>query len=163
MGKLIGKGMFTKVYDNNDGRVTVKSSCPMKEAVALFCQGIGGTNAHLIPISNMIELGVYIMPKYTKVTAPRTQLKPDHYALYAWLRGNLNEKIGYSTIMDILATCPHKWAVAYLLDMVCAMSDYENEDLGFEISPRNIAIDRNNDLVLLDCFVSRRMIRQARK
>jgi len=166
MRKLIGKGSFTKAYQIAQDKVEVLSICPAKECYALFSQG--NPLAPVIERIDYLENGnsVYHMPLYPKVTAPKKQLNKEAYKVYIELRKvsshwNINynsfyEKIGESSIDE-----EAKEDILSLVSDVCNSIDCD--DMGFEISPRNISTNDNGDLIMLDCFFSRKLLKTTWK
>jgi len=162
--KLIGKGTFTKAYQVGENEVEVVSFCPAKECYALFSQG-----NDFAPVMERVDYldsgeGVYAMPLYPKVTAPKKQLNDESYNVYKVLRDignawdmNYNkfcDLVNASTLLDDI-----KEAVLDLAGDVCNVIDCY--DLGFEISPRNISVKEDGSLVMLDCFFSRKLLRST--
>lgn len=158
--KLIGKGSFTRAYLLPDGQtVKLVTNDPCKECAAMFapnspifpkleCDGYEG------------ERRVYKMKYYPKQKSLKKALAPRDYKLYQYLRKvnlslwgddphlarfkeKLNEIIPTEFAKEILAICEH----------IDALNNY-GDDMKFEISPRNVAVD-NGKLILLDCFFKR--------
>lgn len=158
--KLIGRGLFTKCWLNDDGKtVTLHSFCPIKE-----CMGLGWfPNSKLFPkverrgyLDN--GAGVYKLKYYPKVKSLKTALKPSEYEFYKLLRKigdatcTVDRRTRYNETYKLFESIPGKWRVKReaLLDALGACTNY-GSDVAFEISPRNVAVDKGN-LVLLDCF-----------
>lgn len=162
--KLIGTGTFTKAYQVGEYEVEVVSFCPAKECYALFSQG--NTFAPVMERVDYLDsgAGVYAMPLYPKVTAPKKQLNAEAYNVYKVLRDisgqwdmNYNkfcDLVNASTLLDDI-----KEAVLDLAGDVCNAVDCY--DFGFEISPRNISVKEDGSLVMLDCFFSRKLLRST--
>lgn len=167
MRKLIGKGAFTRAYQIGDNEVEIITTCPAKEAYALFSQGN--------PLAPVIEKhdyrddgkSVYRMPLYPKMRAPKQQLTAQAYAAYKALRGIMQQyhalpvrQANYNVLFDMVTLSPlddeHKANVLDLLSDVCNAIDCY--DLGYEISPRNISVTPDGGLVMLDCFFSRKAL-----
>jgi len=158
--KLIGKGMFSKVYRVSEKEVIIKSFCPAKECMALFFD-----KSKYFPPIERIDYQEYKMPYYDKVSSLKTTLKPKQYQLYLELRklsipyttnryNKLNEwENQFKTIKD-------KILRNNLLMAVGELSNY-GQDISFEISPRNVAV-KNGNLILLDCFYSSDLVNKIR-
>ena len=166
MRKLIGKGSFTKAYQIAEYKVEVISICPAKECYALFSQG--NTFAPVIEKIDYRDDGysVYHMPLYKKVTAPKKQLNKEAYAIYQTLR-KMSDKFGmnYNVFcQEVEATTLDedvKEEILNLVGDVCNAIDCF--DMGFEISPRNIAVGEGGNLIMLDCFFSRKLLKTTWK
>lgn len=149
--KLLGKGLFSKVYDNGDDTVTIVSCDSAKECMALF--PVDSSRFPTVTRVECDEYSTYTMKKYDKVKGIQTKVNYYDWSLFKWLRDNLNKTIGYNAIVDALEfDMPNEFDEdrEVLLDMVDHMANY-GDDISFEISPRNVAID-NGRLVFLDVF-----------
>lgn len=166
MRKLIGKGSFTKAYQISDSEVEIVTICPAKECYAMFSQG--NMFAPEIEKIDYLDSGesVYRMPLYPKVTAPKKQLNKKAYAIYQELR-----KISGTYAMNYNRFCQEveassieeeaKEEIISLISDACNAIDCN--DMGFEISPRNITTNENGDLIMLDCVFSRKLLRSTWK
>ena len=155
VGKLIGKGAFSRVYELGDTQVLIHSNDMQKAFISEQGQGM----------FKMPEMGRvwddeglpykegyawYISPRYSKVRAFTKELKLEDVALYRQLRVIYSEGYaGYFQLKGAFNTA----GLFELVDVVEEICNYIDPDhLQFEISPRNIALDANGDMVLLDCF-----------
>jgi hypothetical protein len=157
--QVIGHGMLSMVFRETDTTVLVVSDDPAKE-----CMSFGWMpDSPLMPTIERIEYGelsLYRMPLYTRVTSPKKQLKPRDYAVYQELRELQNSIVHSLSWKNINALEAVGTDCANLLiECIDAMSNYTDQ-CGFEISPRNIALDKNGDLILLDCFYDRQKIKR---
>lgn len=152
-GKLIGKGAFSKVYEYGEDQVLIHSNDLQKA-----CFGENELSYSKLPkIERLYDdehlpykdgYYWYVSPKYTKVRAFTKELKEDDIKLYRQLRSVMGSK-GYSDLVESFT----KLGLEELVDVAGDLCNYiQCDDLRFEISPRNIALDSNGDLVLLDCF-----------
>ena len=153
--KLIGKGSFTKAYLLESGKVRLLSTCPIKE-----CMAIGWfPDSYLFPILEYITVGEYETDYYERPVSLKQNLSKRQWELYQILR-NLRPFMGknidnaFFAWHDQFDTIPNNFssereALKAALD---ACSNY-GTDIGFEISPRNVAV-KGRKLVLLDCFYS---------
>ena len=168
--KLIGKGAFTKAYLNDNGKtVTLYSVCPIKE-----CMALGGfPKSPLFPKLERIDYldsgeGVYIMEYYPKVKSLKNALYPNQYAIYRELRGLRGLKIsltqnpydGYRELYNAFKALKNRRVREVMLYALEACANY-GSDIGFEISPRNVAV-KNKKLVLLDCFFINSKLNEVR-
>lgn len=97
MKKLIGKGMFTKAYLLDSGKVEIHSVDPVKECMALW--GFG--DSYLWPILESKGDEIYTMDYLPKTPSLKNSLEPRQYQLYSALRKlkpYINYKLGYTTI-----------------------------------------------------------------
>ncbi|QGH72543.1 MAG: hypothetical protein [Myoviridae sp. ctThM1] len=166
MRKLIGKGTFTKAYQISETEVEIVSICPAKECYALFSQG--NTFAPVIEKIDYREDGfsVYNMPLYPKVTAPKKQLNAKAYAIYSELRKiSCQYNMSYNSFVEAVeALNLSEDDKEQIIDIASDVANaIDCDDMGFEISPRNITTDDNGNLIMLDCFFSRKLLRSTRK
>ena len=165
--KLIGKGAFTKAYLNDDGKtVTLYSVCPIKEGMALGWF----PESPLFPKLERIDYldsgeGVYIMEYYPKVKSLKNTLSPNQYAIYRELRGlniplTQNPYDGYQELYNAFKTLKNRRVREIMLYALDSCVNY-GSDIGFEISPRNVAV-KNKKLVLLDCFFIKSKLNEVR-
>ncbi len=151
--KLIGKGSFSKVYDNGDDTVTIISNCPTKE-----CMSFGwGNDGRLFPQVERLDYladgdSVFSMKKYNKVSSLKKSLCEKDYRFYKFLRNLPTYNKDYYDLHTMFSSFPTEYQEEsqQLLEMLDALTNY-GSDMRFEISPRNVAVD-GDQLVLLDCF-----------
>ena len=149
--KRIGKGSFTTAYLMDNDKVLLKSSDPIKE-----CMAMGWfPNSHLFPKVKFGDVdNEYIMNYYPKQTSLKNTLKPKHYAFYKELR-RLWEDLPFNYDVYTLRThfryLTDKRKSAILIEALEACMNY-GSDICFEISPRNVAVGKTGNLILLDCF-----------
>lgn len=158
MRKLIGKGSFSKAYQTGENSVELVSTCPTKECYALFSEG--NSFAPILERDYQKE-DTYKMPLYPKMRAPKQQLNEDGYRVYKALRTlcarnyfDFCEKVN---TLDTLSE-QEKEEICFLAGDVCNAVD--PQDLGFEISPRNITHDEQGNLIMLDCFFCTKTLAQ---
>lgn len=149
--KLIGKGLFSKVFKLNDKQVLIQSVCNVKECLSMDWHQSTG----IFPKIESIDYQEYTCEYYDKVSSIKYSLCPKHYEIYKDLRslsinrnGN-NYDLSYKWIEEFKKVKDKKYREA-LLDMIECLHNY-GSDIDFEISPRNIAI-KNGKLILLDVF-----------
>lgn len=154
--KQIGKGTFTTAYRKNSTTVLLKSCDPIKE-----CMANGWfPNSHLFPTVKKVGDGLYEMNYYHRVRSLKKSLKPTHYNTYKLLRAV--HTFGVSTRPRGKENMYNHWYKAFkgirnkqlrdtLQSALGACLNY-GSDIGFEISPRNVAVSKTGGLVLLDCF-----------
>lgn len=164
--KLIGKGAFTKAYQVAENQVEIITICPAKECYALFSQG--NSFAPVIEKVDYLDSGesVYNMPLYPKITAPKKQLNAKAYVIYNTLRNIASTyAIDYYKFIEAVEACElgeeTKESVIDLCSDVC--NGIDPMEMGFEISPRNITTNDVGDLIMLDCFFSRKILRSTYK
>lgn len=166
MKKLIGKGMFSKAYQVGENEVELHSFCMSKECYAMFSQ-----ENKFAPVIELIDrkddgAGIYKMPLYPKIKAPKKQLNAHAYKLYRQLQNVQNKYLdnyfkegsykffGYNEFCEAVESSDiesdDKEEIISLASDVCNGIDIRN--LRFEISPRNISANPDGSLVMLDCF-----------
>jgi hypothetical protein len=150
--KLIGKGWFSKVYRLDQKNVLIESSDYVKECLSEF-----GLGSYLFPELERLDYQIYKGKYYEKVSSLKTSLKPSHYKIYSELR-KLRVSVCWKKRQFGLADAwreefkkvSNKKVRQSLMDAVDSLGNY-GQDVNFEISPRNVAVD-NGKLVLLDVF-----------
>ena len=165
--KLIGKGAFSKVYDNGDNTVTIKTKDWAKEALALW---VDNDRFPKVERLDYDEISTYKMKKFDKVKAIKRDLNDYDYALYTYLRKNVcasnlgwGESHDYSTLYEAFSNMPEgfKEDAQKLIDALDEMSNY-GQDVSFEISPRNVFIE-NGRLIFADVFFFQSQLAEVRE
>ena len=169
--KLLGKGGFTTAYLLGNGTVEIISNDPIKECMSLgwFPRG------RLFPkIKQIFDhdpdsiYKIYHMEFYDRPRSLKSNLCPHDWELYKELR-----KLYIPCHTEDYMKCD-KWHGAFdtisdkfsaekeeIKEALDACSNY-GTDIGFEISPRNVAL-RDDNLILLDVFYMHRKCREMRK
>jgi hypothetical protein len=156
---LIGKGSFSKVYDNKDGYVLIKTEDPLKDCLANHCsKGI----KHL-PDTDCLDSGLYRQPKYQKLNSVK------HVKDWKILKKiesqyrKLSDK-NYNSLIDILESNKEDLTESIyeaLTELITSFSDYTYY-IGFEIARRNLALDSQNELILLDVLYDIKLLEKIR-
>lgn len=152
--KLIGRGHWSRVYLQDCGtKVLIKSKDPIKE-----CMAYGWfPESRLFPELTCIDKGMYEGKFYSK--QPLSALNKADALIYKMLRKVFSVGLPYGTkAADRLCAWQRvindsdlqPWIKADLCAALDACGNWSTNVM-FEISPRNIAVD-NGQLVLLDCF-----------
>ena len=152
--KLIGRGHWSRVYLQDCGtKVLIKSKDPIKE-----CMAYGWfPESRLFPELTCIDTGMYECKFYPK--NPISTLNKADAMIYKMLRGIGAAGIpNCSRVGDRLFAWQdainnsdlHPWIKSDLCAALDACGNWSTNVM-FEISPRNVAVD-NGQLVLLDCF-----------
>lgn len=165
-GKLIGRGAFTRCYKLGEDQVLLESCCPAKE-----CMSFGwGNTGDLFPKLERVEFdeySTYVMKRYPKTRGLKSHISEHQWSLYKALRAlpiNFGGDCdGSNHWYNQFNSLPDQFEdeKEQLLEMLNAMGNY-GADIGFEISPRNVAVD-NGKLVLLDCFFMISKLKEVRK
>lgn len=156
--ELIGKGAFSKVYKLNDKRVLIKSVCYAKECLSI------NVNSVWFPKLRRVDYNEYVCEYYPKVKSLKESLNPDHYRLYQELRKlrvyceNPNDY--YNLWREEFQKVSNRSLKTTLLDFLDHLCGYGTQ-IGFEISPRNVAV-KNGKLILLDVFYMQDQLRHVR-
>jgi hypothetical protein len=152
--KLIGKGMFSVCYRESENTVLIASEDPVKE-----CMGTGWfPDSPLFPKVERVACGLYRMPYYAKVSSLKSALDPDQWVIYQALRAMVKASVFSGRNPDFridfvrkqIDTLQDETLRETLSEAVDALANY-GADIGFEISPRNVAVS-DGKLILLDCF-----------
>lgn len=166
MRKLIGKGAFTRAYQTGENKVEVETVCPAKECYALFSQG----NPFAPEVRHTDRPGVWEMPLYPKIRAPKRQMNARAYEIYRLLK-KLADDCQAQTYHDFFSTMEglfrrgllseeEKEHLQDLAGDVCNAID--PRDLRFEVSPRNVTVDGAGNLILLDVFFCSKTLQEVR-
>lgn len=162
--KLIGKGAFTKCYQLNDNTVLLKSEDPIKE-----CMAHGWfPDSDLFPKVEFSSIdGCYEMEYYPRVRSLKNSLDPDQYQIYKDLRevfNNLETSIniydGMNLIYKSFCQIENEELQETMIEALHSCGNY-GSDVGFEISPRNVAV-KNGKLILLDVFFMKSVLNKVR-
>lgn len=154
--KLIGKGKFTKVYKFTSRQVILKSTDPVKEAMALGFF----PKSNLFPNIQFFDSMKYndfqyiaYYDKDLKETSVFPKLNAYYKNMYRELRKmefSIGKKDFYIAIDSLKGI--KKYHLEALKKAFEAITNYvDEEDIKFEISPRNVST-RNGRLILNDCF-----------
>lgn len=150
--KLIGKGLFSKVYKVSEKQVLVKTDDPVKECFALFLSN----DYDIFPDYEITENNnEYLCEYYPKVKSLKNELLPEHYAIYKELRAlNIdrsgNRHMYYNKWREQFETVSNETYREGLIEALDELTNY-GSDICFEISPRNVAV-KDGKLILLDVF-----------
>lgn len=156
--KLLGKGAFSRVYANVDGTVTILTQDNTKECLALFCRKM----KHL-PDTTLLEVGVYKQPRYHKIPAVN-QLKEWKVLKNIQKEYNSLSDRNYNALIDLIERYKNELGndlYEALEELISAYSNYEY-NIGFEIARRNLALDNDNNLILLDVIYSPELLNKKR-
>lgn len=165
--KMIGKGAFTRAYLMSSGRVLLKSCCPIKE-----CMSMGWfPDSPLFPVLLQVDVEVYEMDYYPKQRSLKNALQPEHWQTYKTLKAAYDQ--GCLSLPKNIHDAYQHWYNVFeqYLDgelqetMLEALGACANcgSDIGFEISPRNVAVNSAGELVLLDVFFSHSKLKEVRR
>ena len=158
------KGHFTKAYlYNESNEVILESRCNVKEYMALgwFPQ------SSLFPAITFSELTtdkdefkVYKMPLYTTNSRSVKSIlcKEDYENIYLPLRSILYPKNYIDFKSQLISIGVSEEVIETIIEAYAACMNYST-DIGWEISPRNIAATPEGKLVLLDCFFVKSQLR----
>lgn len=150
--KQIGNGYFTTAYIDSSNRVYLKTTDPIKE-----CMANSFPNSSYFPKvkHSLVDCFEYEMKYYDKVVSPKRDLSGKSYLIYKELRdifkGGMYEPsydTWYKSFKRIKSSKGVKLALLEALDQI---SNY-SQNIGFEISPRNIKRTDKGNIILLDCF-----------
>lgn len=163
---FLGKGLFSKAYRVGD-EVIIVTLDPAKECLALFTV----ENIHLPELTTLEDIGekrAYKMLYYEALTAQHKE---------AWEQYKLLKKVidtvrynhpgkykCYEVYRELVNTCEGlkesiKEAVNSLLD---GMANY-TENVFIEVSPRNLKVNENGELILLDIIGDTNLLLKMRK
>lgn len=159
--KLIGRGLFSKVWRLNGSQVLVKSVCHVKECISMQWHN----SENICPDITRIDDQTYTIEYFDKVSSLKDNLKASHYEIYKNLK---SLSVGYvpnkHNLFDAwykqFKTIKNKRYRLALIDMLETLTNY-GSDIEFEISPRNVAV-KNGKLILLDVFFMQNQAVQQR-
>lgn len=164
--KKIGQGAFSKVYALNDKKVLIDTVCSAKLCLEDSYIEVKGVFPVLKRVwSNEVD-NLFSCKRYEKVLAPKQVLKPEYYEVYKELRELQNtisyvNKTNYDVLETAFNTIKNRKYKKALLDMLVSLSGW-GYDMRFEISPRNIAVNKGR-LILLDVFYFHNELMEVRK
>ncbi len=169
-GKKIGQGTFTTAYLNESGRVSLVTIDKIKECQADF--GFGDSD--LFPSLERIDYFydnddafhlVLEMEYFPKVKSLKNELCAEDWALYQDLRKIFKNKPlfkrkfeEYDYLYKEFEGLDRGEELTEALDSCANYTD----SLGFEISPRNVAV-KNGRLVLIDVFFCKDQLKEVRE
>jgi len=161
--KLIGRGSFTKAYQKDADTVLLKSVDPIKE-----CMSLGWfPSSRLFPKIERIDNELYEMKYYKQTLSLKASLCDKHYKIYQTLRAlkinnSPNIHDGFEDALKAFRTIKDYKLRIIMIEALEACSNY-GSDIGFEISPRNVAATKTGKLILLDCFFMKSKLLETRK
>ncbi len=151
----LGSGAFTRAFRHEDGDVILYSACNAKE-----CMSLGWFPTHrLIPELRRVGTQTYCM-RYLHKLPNKADLKPQAAEDLRVLRAVEREWCEYPcpvnrvSILEVLRECITKRGehlTELLLECVDAMTSYTSQ-VGFECPRRNLRVDDDGNLIMLDCF-----------
>ncbi|NIU02160.1 MAG: hypothetical protein GWN01_15020 [Nitrosopumilaceae archaeon] len=154
--KQIGKGTFSTCYQASKNTVFLKSVDPVKE-----CMANGWfPNARMFPkVEHHKSLEGYTMPLYNRPSSLKKALKPKEYEKYKMLKKLFDESWQYQEYgqsklehwRERFSTIKNRTLKNHLINALEACANY-CDSVCFEISPRNVAVSKTGNLILLDCF-----------
>ena len=160
--KLLGKGSFTRAYLLDNDRVRLESRDPIKECMALGWF----PDSRLFAEIEQIEPGVYEMEYFPRVSSLKNTLNARDWKLYQILRVMAdvyhcrvallkNKSMMHSEFHKVVnefdaANPGYSEEFDALREAADGCGNY-GTDIGFEISPRNVAV-KGDELILLDVF-----------
>jgi hypothetical protein len=132
------------------------SRCPCKEAYALFLQ-----DNPLIPRIEHIGYQKYLMPYYPRIKSYK-EFNLTGQMVYKVLENIFKYRVptGYHKLHDAFSNSELPANIVEdLISILDAVSNYIDPDnIRFEISRRNVTKDKNNNIILQDCFFDCRLI-----
>lgn len=168
--KLIGKGAFTKCYLNSCGESVTLITCdPIKECMAngWFPESELFPKVEHVDYCERTDQNIYTMEYYPKTKGLKSVLDTDQWKIYQTLR-KVMDNIGYcrnidesySKVYEAFETIGDEDLREVMIEALEACTNY-GSDVGFEISPRNVAV-KNGKLILLDVFFMKSTLRKVR-
>ncbi len=151
--KQIGKGSFSTVWKKDNKTVLIRSNDNVKECLSLGWCG----NSRLFPKLKRVmiddDFSFYECKFYDKVSSLKSSLLPSEYSFYLELR-KFSALFGtdYYKLYDLFNALPSQYnsKKKALLSALEGLTNY-GSDICFEISPRNVAVEKGK-LILIDCF-----------
>jgi hypothetical protein len=164
----IKQGHFTTAYlYHEQGKVILESRCYIKECMALgwFPDSELFPSIKFADIEDEVntEFRVYEMPLYVHgQSVKRNVCKEDYEGIYVLLR-KIRYVSNYADFEQQLITVGvSKEVKEDLLEAYEACTNY-GSDVGWEISPRNVAATSDGKLILLDCFYIKSQLRRSKR
>ena len=163
----VKQGHFTTAYlYEEQGKVILESRCYIKECMALgwFPDSELFPSIKFADIDDVnTEFKVYEMPLYICGRSLKANVcKEDYEGIYVPLR-KIQYVSDYVDFEEQLTTVGvSEEAKEDLLEAYSACTNY-GSDVGWEISPRNVAATAEGRLILLDCFYIKSQIRRSKR
>ena len=164
---FLNKGAFSKAYKINE-KVVIRSSDIAKECLAMFCQD--ERNKHIPKTSCLDDINnfsVYEMPFYNPLKAS-SKLAWSHYKE---LKKTLDEMpydecIQYACFNNYIkrfkaCNVPEELKQALII-LISEMMNY-SDNIFVEFSPRNLKVDNEGNLILLDIIGDSKSLDNIRK
>jgi hypothetical protein len=150
---FLGKGLWSKVYRVSEDEVIILSSDPAKECLAIFCQDVKYL-PKLTCLENVNDVACYLSPFYYPLKASNKKAWGQYKAVKQCLEAvsfQEREKYkcfeGFKNALYCLDIDPEIIeAINTLLDNMANYTDH----VFLELSPRNVKVDGNGELILLD-------------
>ena len=154
--KIIGKGSFTKAYLADNGKVYLKTEDPAKELLAM---GWLEESKYLPKISDSDIDGYDYVTDFSapisKIGGMKnfSEVGKDQYRLCREIGSKMHRNISHDKIIQIAETFlkDHPELLATIVDFIENFCNY-TQNVGFEVSPRNVSVTSDGELLLLDCF-----------
>lgn len=161
---VIGKGAFTNCYDNGK-TVYLVSTCQAKDCYAT----LASKGKKYFPDVDSVTVdgcNVYVMEKFQINRAIKPHLDADQYNDYLTLRSIFRKSCcdssdRYFVLHDLFSEIENETLRYEMLETLDDFSNY-TQNIGFEISPRNVAT-KNGKLILLDVFYSIDLLKKKQK
>lgn len=168
--KKIGTGAFTNCYALSDSQVLLVTVDPLKEVYSM-----GWSSDPLFPVTEKIDYlstgeCIYTMERYIRVSSLKRNLDADQYEIYKKLRHVFDNQFcfgsprniydGYSILYKAFDAMEDKELGERMINVLDDIANY-GCDIGFEISPRNVAV-KDGKLILLDCFFLKGTLQKVR-
>lgn len=169
--KKLGAGAFTECFALSEDQVLLVTIDPLKEVYSM-----GWLNNPLFPVTERVDClssgeTLYKMERYTKVSSLKNNLDADQYEIYKTLRkafddmtyevvNNRNIYNGYNIVYKTFEKIENEELRQVMIEALDDIANY-GSDIGFEISPRNVAV-KDGKLILLDCFYMRSTLQEVR-
>lgn len=164
----VKKGHFTTAYlYQEQAKVILKSRCYIKECMALgwfpYNELFPSIKFADIEYDVNTEFKVYDMPLYVHGQSVKSNVcKEDYEGIYIPLR-KIQYVIDYADFEEQLTTVGVSEDVKEALLEAYSVCTNCGSDVGWEISPRNVAATADGKLILLDCFYIKSQIRRSKR
>ena len=161
--KQIGKGAFSTVYRKTEKTVLIKTIDNVKECLSWEWHELSYLLPKLKQInhSDDLKFSFYECKYYEKVSSLKNTLSISEYDFYKELRKISTIKHNdYYKLFELFSALPAKYnkKKKILLLFLDSLANY-GSDICFEISPRNVAVEKGK-LILLDCFYFHKQLKK---
>ena len=170
--KLIGKGLFSKAYltESNDVIIVtftdLKNVDYTKEGISEFANGLNVPQIQRLGYTRDLKSQVYKMPYYKKLTKKDYPTAWNQAKILQMELNNAGNICGYNDNdkwLDSLYGKIDESIIESLREINYALGNYDSESYCFEFPIRNLKVDFDGNLILLDVIFNKKSAVEIRR